>query len=393
MSADFEITGTGVVNAAGTTTKAYWEALTSGVSTARQIHLFGPDAVAQTVMPVADDQVEHGWSPRQVKRLDRMTMLSSAAIREALADARLETQPGESDRIGVFVGNATGGWGYVEPQLYPLYRDQDLGAINPYVATAWFPTASQGELSIVQGIGGTSKTFCAENLSAVFALRQACWAIADGTLDVAVVCGVEAPLTPLVYNACIRTGAVSFDGAYHPYSFEGDGAPLGEGAAAIVIEATEHSRERRVRPRARIGTPVLGSDRQSVITRALNEAGTPRVDYVALEARGQTEPDTLELFAVESALAGDLPAMGAATGTSGALLGASFATSLVSAVLAVHQGAIPGGTRVHAALGERVRVEHGATAEEAQVSSALVVGTDTHDQAGAVVVEAVEDLA
>jgi 3-oxoacyl-(acyl-carrier-protein) synthase len=159
-----------------------------------------------------------------------------------------------------------------------------------------------------------------------------------------------------------------------------------------VLEATEHSRERRVRPRARIGTPVLGSDRQSVIHRALDEAGTPRVDYVALEARGQTEPDTLELFAVESALAGDLPAMGAATGTSGALLGASFATSLVTAVLAVYQGAIPGGTRVHAALGERVRVTHGSPAEQARIRSALVVGTDPHDQAGALVVEAVEDL-
>ncbi|MDX6242251.1 MAG: hypothetical protein QOG10_7204, partial [Kribbellaceae bacterium] len=319
LPVQLEITGVGVVNAAGTTAKAYWEALAAGQPTARQVHLFGPDADAQWVMPVNDDQLDHSWSPRQVKRLDRMTMLSSAAIREALADARLETQAGESDRVGIFVGNATGGWGYVEPQLYPLYRDDDLGAINPYVATAWFPTATQGELSIAQGIGGTSKTFCAENLSTAFALRQAWWAIADGTLDVAVVCGVEAPLTPLVYNACVRTGMVSLDGAYNPYSFEGDGAPLGEGAAAIVLESAGRSRARQVRSRARLGAPALGPDRQAVIGRALSEAAICRVDYVALEGRGESEPDVLEMFAVESALEGDLPAMGSATGTSGAL--------------------------------------------------------------------------
>lgn len=76
--------------------------------------------------------------------------------------------------------------------------------------------------------------------------------------------------------------------------------------------------------------------------------GTERGDYVALEGRGESEPDVLEMFAVESALEGDLPAMGSATGTSGALLGAAFATSLVTAVLAVSNGAVPGGTRVMA---------------------------------------------
>jgi 3-oxoacyl-(acyl-carrier-protein) synthase len=121
--------------------------------------------------------------------------------------------------------------------------------------------------------------------------------------------------------------------------------------------------------------------------------GTERGDYVALEGRGESEPDVLEMFAVESALEGDLPAMGSATGTSGALLGAAFAISLATAVLAVSHCAVPGGTRVHGALGERVRVVHGSTAEDTPVRSALVVGTDSHDQAGAVVVLAAEDHA
>lgn len=391
-SAPVEVTGVGIVNAAGANAKAYWECLAAGQPTSSAVHLFGHGEPAQRVMRIDAERVDHGWSPRQIKRLDRLVVLASAAIGEALADAHLDLDlgTGEGDRVGIFVGNATGGWTYVEPQLYLLYRDDNPAAVNPYVATAWFPTASQGEVSIAHGIGGCSRTFSAENLSSVFALRQACWALAEGTLDVAVVCGAEAPLTPLVYNACVRTGLVSLSGGYHPYSFEADGALLGEGAAAVVLETAGRAQGGRVQARARVGTPMLGTDRERVARRALGAAGAARVDYVALEGRGQPEPDLQEMYALEGALQGDLPAMGTATGISGALLGASFATSLVASVLAIDHGAIPGGTRVHAALRDRLRVVHDAPAQDAAVRSALVVGTDAHHQAGAVVLTAAE---
>lgn len=385
-TASFTITGVGIVNAAGATAKAYWECLAAGQPTSSAVHLFGCGEAAQRVMQTDVELIDHGWSLRQIKRLDRLVVLASAAMREALADAHLDLGSGEGDRVGIFVGNATGGWTYVEPQLYPLYRDHNLAAVNPYVATAWFPTASQGEVSIAQGIAGCSRTFSAENLSSMFALRQACWALADGTLDVAVVCGAEAPLTPLVYNACVRSGLVSPTGEYRPYDCQGDGALLGEGAAAIVLETAGRAEARRVQARARVGVPVLGTDRELVARRALAEAGSARVDYVALEGRAQWEADLQEVYALESVLEGDLPPMGSATGTTGALLGASVATGLVASVLALDYGAIPGGTRVHAALQNRIEVVHHAPAQDAAVRSALVVGADTYDQAGAVLV-------
>jgi len=135
---------------------------------------------------------------------------------------------------------------------------------------------------------------------------------------------------------------------------------------------------------------VLGTDRERVTRLAVTASDVSRIDYVALEGRGQSEPDVQEMYALETALEGDLPAMGAATGTSGALLGAAFATSLAAGVLAIDLGAVPGGTRVHAALRDRVRVVHDSSAHDATVRSALVIGTDAYNQAGAVVVTAAE---
>lgn len=384
-----EITGVGVVNAAGNNAKAYWEALAGPVRAAEPVALFGPEHGSQLLRRVCDDGLDHGYPPRQVKRLDRLTLLASAAIRDALADAQLTCAPGASDRVGIFVGNATGGWAYVEPQLYPLYGEGRLAAINPYVATAWFPTASQGEVSIAEGIGGFSKTFCAENISAAFALRQAHWAIEHGILDVAVVCGAEAPLTPLVYNACVRNGLISIDGSYRPYDDAADGAPLGEAAAAVVLESPASRRARLAPALATVAAPRFGRDHQQVVRDA---TGGVEVDYVSLEGRAEGRADTAEIRAVTDVLPGAAPAMGTHTGTTGAVLAASFATGVATAVLAVRTGTVPGGTRVFAGPGAAVRTEWRA-GEEGTVRSALVAGTDGNGQAGAVLVSRADQAA
>lgn len=361
------ITGLGVANAAGSNLKTYWESLATGVATARSHPLFGEDQPEQQVMRVDDDAIEHGYARRATKRLDRFTLLASAAIRSALADADLAVGEGAQERIGILVGNCTGGWSYVEPQMYPLYAVAGPVAINPYVATAWFPTAPQGEVSIALELGGFSKTFCAENLSSAFALRQAAWSIETGQLDVAIVCGVEAPLTPLVYNACVRSGLVSPSASYQPYSDSGDGALLGEGAAAMVLESESYAKSRGARVQARHESTVVGTDRAALLQDA---------DYIAVEARGDAEHDRAEL----GALNGTPAALGSVTGSSGALLGAHYLTSVITAALGLVHQAIPGGTRV---VDGTARV--GVNAESATLQRALALGTDADGQAGVTV--------
>lgn len=361
------ITGLGVVNGAGTNLDDFWESLTTGADTARSHPLFGDDQPSQQVMLVDDEAIEHGYVRRATKRLDRFTLLASAAIRAALADADLAVGEGAQERIGILVGNCTGGWSYVEPQMYPLYAVAGPVAINPYVATAWFPTAPQGEVSIALELGGFSKTFCAENLSSAFALRQAAWSIETGQLDVAIVCGVEAPLTPLVYNACVRSGLVSPSASYQPYSDGGDGALLGEGAAAIVLESPSYAEGRGARVRARHAGTTIGTDRGALLDDA---------DYVAVEARGDATHDRAELDALKETGA----AVGSVTGSCGAMLGAYHVTSVVAAALGLTHQAIPGGTRLVDGAAQT-----GVVAESASLQRALVLATDADGQAGATV--------
>lgn len=133
---------------------------------------------------------------RFVKKRDKSTNSVIVAAREILS----KFENVDFNNTGIILGNALGGWSYVEEQLATLYQKKDMTVINPYVATAWFPTASQGELSILNNILGYSKTFCGGELSTAFALKHAYDSIISGKISKAIVGGVEAPNTQLIHS-------------------------------------------------------------------------------------------------------------------------------------------------------------------------------------------------
>lgn len=133
---------------------------------------------------------------RFAKKRDKSTNSAVVAAREILP--RFENI--DFENTGIILGNSLGGWSYVEEQLATLYLKKDMTVINPYVATAWFPTAPQGELSILNNILGYSKTFCGGELSSAFALKHAYDSIFSEKITKAIVGGVEAPNTQLIHN-------------------------------------------------------------------------------------------------------------------------------------------------------------------------------------------------
>ena len=133
---------------------------------------------------------------RFVKKRDKSTNSVIVAAGEIIS----KFEDIDLKNMGIILGNTLGGWSYVEEQLATLYLKKDMTVINPYVATAWFPTASQGELSIFNGILGYSKTFCGGELSSGFALKHAYDSIMSGKITTAIVGGVEAPNTQLIHN-------------------------------------------------------------------------------------------------------------------------------------------------------------------------------------------------
>ena len=139
-----------------------------------------------------------GARPGELRKLDRFSLLALAASRQALAEAELQGE--EIRRCGLLVGNMMAGWSFTEPQLRALH-ERGPEEVSPYLATAWFPAAPQGEVSIRLDLRGYSKTLTTDRCAAGQAIGMALRRISAGRSDLLLAGGVEAPVTPLVEAA------------------------------------------------------------------------------------------------------------------------------------------------------------------------------------------------
>lgn len=363
----FVITGLGITSPAGCDPESHFGTLAAGAPLFRERRLFGDRAPGVPAAWV--DGADHGVSRRLAKKIDRFCLLALAAARGALADAGIEPEAGIDERVGMIIGNATGGWSFVEPMMYGLCTE-GMSAINAYVATAWFPAAPQGEISILLRLAGHSKTVSADRISAGFALLQAIRTVAAGRASFMLAGGAEAPLSALVQSAVIEARGLPGE----------DNPPLGEGAALLVVESSQSAVKRGRQAVAVIEAAESGPSLETAIRRCLSAAGVdPRdVDLVMLDAAPDPAGAVEEQAALRSVFGAraDLRVSAPAT-MYGDLLGAGMALDLANACLCLsRQQALPSAAGARLAGGPSPFRHVAGAAEVCRLRRVLVNGRD-----------------
>jgi hypothetical protein len=146
-------------------------------------------------MANADLQRAAQMPTREVRKVDRFSLLALGAARQALDGARLDEA--SKSTCGIIAGNMFAGWTFTEPQLRALHGE-GLQAVSPYLATAWFPAAPQGQVTIQLRLQGFAKTVTTDRCAGAHSIGLAYQRIRQGKSDLLLAGGVEAPLTPLV---------------------------------------------------------------------------------------------------------------------------------------------------------------------------------------------------
>ena len=357
------VTGIGVVAPSGIGKRQFWANIKAGRSFIKKITRFDSSKYPSHIAGQIDDLEKYSHvSERLLKKIDAFSHMALIASELALQDAHIDIKKEDLNSVGIFLGNALGGWLYAETELRDLYIEGREG-VSPYMASAWFPAAPQGQVSIYYGIKGFSKTVVADRASSLMAIGYARNVLSKNKLNLILAGGMEAPVTPYALLCCNTYGGLTLDNkhpqkAYRPFDKKRTGFAIAEGAGIVVMESTERAKKRGADIFAVIsgyGTTCDGVDRINpssdgkqlamAIRMALQDAKVraDEIDYISLDGLAVDIWDNSEIEAIKNVFGSrvkDIP-VSCPKSMFGNLLGASGALDLIVTLLAMEHDLVP----------------------------------------------------
>ncbi len=357
------ITGIGVVAPSGIGKRQFWANIKAGRSFIKEITRFDAAKYPSHIAGQIDDLDKYSHvSERLLKKIDAFSHMALIASELALQDAGIDVKNEDPNLVGIFLGNAIGGWLYAETELRDLYIEGREG-VSPYMASAWFPAAPQGQVSIYYGIKGFSKTVVADRASSLMAIGYANKTLSKNKLNMILAGGMEAPVTPYALLCCNTYGGLSEDNAhpesaYRPFDRKRSGFVIGEGAGIMVMEPIQRAKSRKANILAhvsgygyscdavdRINPDASGRELARAIKMALSDAklNPADIDYISLDGLAVDIWDKGEVAAIKQVFgtkAKDIP-VSCPKSMFGNLLGASGAVDLITVVMAMENNLVP----------------------------------------------------
>src|SRR6478609_1890706 len=356
------VTGLGAVTPIGADAPSAWRAAVAGESGIDFIRSFDasefPVRIAAEVKEFDPTQVA---SAKDARRLDRNVLLSLAAGREAVADARLDGAY-SPDRVGILFGTAIGGIMGIVEQVNVL-RERGPDRVAPtFIPNVLVDTAS-GQLAIALGFRGPNYAPVSACATGSTAVGEAAEVIKRGDADAVLAGGSEAALTPLILAGfTAMRGLVAEDEhpphASRPFDATRAGFVMGEGACVLVLEELEAAQARGATLHAEVlayGTSNDGHHMAQpepeaigvgeMMRAAIDRAGLEPKDVGYINAHGTSTPlgDAAETKAIKDVF-GDHAyelAVSSTKSMMGHCFGAAGAIEAMMCVLALHEGKLP----------------------------------------------------
>ncbi|MGH2480384.1 MAG: beta-ketoacyl-[acyl-carrier-protein] synthase family protein, partial [Ktedonobacteraceae bacterium] len=373
MNTRIVITGMGIISPYGIGPALLWDKLMAGESGLKPLTSFETSHIqCRTGGQLTDFRPDAYLSPRLARKIDRFSVFGVVAAQMALQDANLlvegrkpvwNQQEQGDERVGITVGNNLGGWEFAERELRHLWK---LGPreVSPYMATAWFPAAVQGNISIQFGIRGIGRTFVSDRAGGALALIHAANCLQRGKADIMLAGGTEAPFSPYAALCYETSGLMSKQAStgspdvYRPFDRAHDGLVAAEGAAFFVLERAEDASKRDAPILAEIAGWASTNDGYDFVrpapdgkryanamTQAMQRADVRAEQLDCLFAAGSAVPeeDVSETHAIHLALGEAAAHVPVSTPKSafGNLFGASFPVDMAIALLAFRHQVIP----------------------------------------------------
>lgn len=357
------ITGLGVISPLGNQVELFWNRLIHGESGISHIDTFDTSRHKTKIAGlVRGFDAEALFGRKEARRMDRFCQFALAAADQAIADAGLDLEQIDRERMGVYVGSGTGGIDTLLEQSR-LLQERGPERISPVLVPMMISNMAAAMISIKYGAAGPTLSPVTACSIGNTSIGEAYRLIASGGADLVIAGGTEAAITDISVASFGNATALSTRNgeparASRPFDEDRDGFVMAEGAGILILESFSHAKQRK----ARIYAEVIGygatSDAYHIVAThpegvgayramklALKEADIePQdVDVISAHATSTEIGDWSETKAIKKLFgehAGRIPVT-ANKSMTGHMLGAASAVEAVALVKSLEQGIIP----------------------------------------------------
>jgi beta-ketoacyl-acyl-carrier-protein synthase II len=311
---------------------------------------------------VKEFEVTDYMEKRHARRADRFQHLAIAAMEEAAADANLDFDSIDKDRVAVIISSAIGGLGAIQDAVTTMVTVSPR-RISPFTIPMIIANGAASLIAIDKGLRGPCFSIASACAAGEDAIGQASLLLRSGMVDLAIAGGSDATINRMGVSTFDRLGALSrrnddYESTPSPFDRDRDGLVMGEGAALIVLETLEHAEKRGANILAElvgygstvdafhISAPAEdGSGAARAISLALQMAGVEpeEVDYINAHGTGTELNDVSETRGIKKAFgeyAYDVPVSSTKSMT-GHMMGATGALESIFCIRAIHENVVP----------------------------------------------------
>lgn len=337
------INGIGSVSSLGASKDEVLEGIKLGRSNVGEIDVAGRRCPIYRLSESAEAAVQNEAAKKESRRLDKVSLMAIAAARRALIDCgKIEIFCNK--RVAILGASARGTTSTLEQSYSKFCKTGETSPFSSPTTTAGNIAAFVGRELLLDAIPISVSMTCASFSEALIVGASL---LESDRVDIALIVGAEAPLTPFTISQFISLGIYTEEttGPFPSKPHQGNRIEdltnsmcLGEGASAFVLSNARMSK--KVYPCITgLGSCVDttgsvtsmakdGSGVETAIRSALIEAQIEQCDLVGIHAPATRLGDTSEILAIQSVFGSKLPRLFFNKHLMGHTFGASSAFTL-----------------------------------------------------------------
>jgi len=293
------VTGIGALTPIGNNLDDYWNNLLAGVSGAGPITQFDASKFrTRFACEIKNFDPTQYLDKKEARKLDRFAQLALVVSDQAMADAGLNKENINPDRVGVVFASGIGGLITFQHEVTEFAKGDGTPRFNPFFIPKMILDIAAGHISMRHNLRGPNFAVVSACASSTHAIMDAFNLLRLGKADIILTGGAESVISEAGvggFNAMKAMSERNDDPqtASRPYDKDRDGFVMGEAAGCLVLETLDSALARG----AKIYCEVVGAgataDAYHITAPHPEGLGAKNVMIAALEEAGM-QPDDID---------------------------------------------------------------------------------------------------